>query len=165
MKRIIIFLLLSAICVGMVGCSEAADTMKRNVNFYYLSDPVTYEGENGLTAPESREVTGSAGDQLQVWLDIYFEGPKSKGFQSPFPENVKTLKVSQDRRILKVLLSSEFLVLKDLELTIACTCIARTLFELTGYNTVEISAPKPFHDGRTSIIVNKDSFVFMDAIL
>ena len=139
MKRIVSFLLILSLAAGLFGCAADRSAPERPVNFYYCRTQLTYNDATGVIAPEQRESKDHPEDYAGL-LGVYLKGPLDPAFENPFPRNLSVLDLSCSNGIVSVTLSDALGELAGLELTIACACLARTCLELTGCDTIRISA-------------------------
>ena len=154
MKRFVSALLLIALLFSLSACGKQEEVAE----FYYPRSEFIPASEYGVIAPETRTITGSRG--LNYNLRLYLDGPASDQYITPFPEGVYLLstKVAKDQLI--VFLSPEFAQLEDMDLTLACACLAQTCFKLTGASQVTIKSENS--EKRISITLAKDSFTLLD---
>lgn len=141
MKRVLALLLVAMI---LAGCSVSGTRMKEPVTFYYLR---THTGSNtyddffseGIIGSETREASDHRGN-LSYLLTVYFRGPLNPELTSPFPMGCRILEIKQEDRDLTILLSPILAESSDLDITIACACLAKTCMELTNADTVQIES-------------------------
>ena len=93
----------------------------------------------GIIGSETREAAGHRED-LNYLLSIYFRGPLNSEFSSPFPMGCRILETAQEDGNMTILLNPILAETTDLEVTIACACLAKTCMELTGADTVQIES-------------------------
>ena len=140
MRRFVCIIL--TLLMLLSGCSTALNNIKEPVEFYYLRDcnkPDDYKVyfSEGPFASEIREASGHRND-LYYLLSIYLRGPLDSGLISPFPAGCKVVKAHQDGRKLAVSLNTAFAELEDMDLTVACVCLAKTCMELANVDSVHI---------------------------
>lgn len=162
MKRAICLMLSVLLLGGLFGChyGKSGDILEP-VEFFYPrhSDSFVYGAEDGFIAAEIREASGHTGD-LNYLLSIYLRGPLDSGLRSPFPAGCKLEDVRTGGNTLCIVLSSEFLTLENLELTLACASLAKTGLSLTGLERVRIDAEA---DGKTlSMTLDSDALLLAD---
>lgn len=141
MKRVVSLLLLALI---LTGCAFSGIRMKEPVTFYYLraqSDPNIYDDfyAEGIIGSEEREASGHRAN-LNYLLSIYFSGPLDSNLTSPFPMGCRIMETTQDDGKMTILLNPILAGKSDLDITIACACLAKTCMELTGAETVQIES-------------------------
>lgn len=161
MNRIVSILLIITLLCCIVGCSSSDEEILQPVNFYYCNDPITFHGTYDVITPEVRESINY--DDIVKLIDLYLDGPISDGYSSPFPPSVTVSKLTQNNKILNITLSSEFSNLTGIELTLACTCLSTTLFELTDAKSIVISANDALLDDAESVVLIRDTLVFSDS--
>lgn len=141
MKRIIALLLMALI---LTGCAFSGTKMKEPVSFYYLrshSNDNSYDAffSEGIIGSEEREASGHL-DNLNYLLTIYFRGPLDPELTSPFPLGCRVLETQQENGCLTLLLNPILAENSDLDITIACACLAKTCMDLTDADTVQIES-------------------------
>jgi len=160
MNRIVCILLI-ILFICMCGCTRHDVEMIQPVNFYYCNDPITFNGINDVIAPEVRESANY--DDIIRLINLYLDGPITDGYSSPFPPSVTVRSLKENNKTLNITLSSEFANLTGIELTLACTCLSATLFELTDAKSIAISADGVLLDESETVIVIRDTMVFSDS--
>lgn len=163
MKQLICLLL--AVCLLLLpGCRpRSEDGYKRPAYFYYPRNEILLEGENGVIDYELREAAQIA--TRKDLLDIYFEGPQSSSFYSPFPEGSSVVDCSFFGNTFYVTLSRHFDELVGMSFTIATTCIAMTLLTSTNYNTVEFDVLGEDNSIVRSITIKRDQIMLTDTYI
>ena len=161
MKYWISLLLIISILLSLCGCTQDMRPAKSPVNFYYLAKEVSYDGESEILLPEEREGAGYEAD-MEGLLNQYLKGPASDALRSPFPTHVRVTRYATTANTIILEMSSEFAQLLGIDLTVACACIARTLFDLTQMERVMISATDAQLDGQASITFDRNDIYFVD---
>lgn len=151
MKRFVSFLLILTLLLS--GCSIIQEQFKDPVTYYYLrahSDPDTRDVffSDGVIGSELREGSGHRND-LNYLLSIYLQGPLDERLHSPFPAGCRIVNIKKDDSLLTVVLSPNITELSDMDLTVACACLAKTCMTLTDANTVQIESSSA--DGTLSV--------------
>ncbi len=157
MKRLLYSLLgvILAICIS--ACSSGSQHMRSPVNFYYKTDSVQYDSQQGVITAEVRDAKSHAND-YQYLLEQYLNGPRIAGRISPFPAGTTLKEFSLNDASAQVILSPHLTMLSDSELIIACVCLARTLFDLTGVQSVQIGAQNNLLKGEQYVTITTDNF-------
>lgn len=138
MKRTVCVIILLALL--LCSCGRSSDA----VDFYYLrtcnhqDDYHAYFSEGAIIA-EERDVSGHRND-LNYLLTMYLRGPMDPQLKSPFPAGCSLIDVYMEGRELTVYLSSGASLLDDLDLNIACACLAKTCMQIAGTDTVHIQS-------------------------
>jgi len=157
MRHVFILLLTIAILLSLCACTAQEESL----SFFYLRSEFLSGTAEGVIAAEPREVTGERG--LNYTLRLYLEGPVSEQYLSPYPTGLRLLGTKQEQNVLQVYLSEEFSILKDIDLAIACACLANTCFDLTDTQQIQIITRSP--KGDQMITVDEESFQFADDIV
>lgn len=160
MKRLIC-LLLVVICIGTLCSCAKKETIRQPVTFYYCAETIDYNSTTGVIVPETREGYGYESN-LTSLINLYLQGPIHQGFFSPFLKGTSVLNISSDAEVSTIMLSKNFSELSGYQLTLACTCIAKTLMELTGCRIVRIGAQDAVLDGNAYIQMTEDSILLID---
>ena len=161
MKRWTILLLILVFLVTAAGCAQKAPDTATPVTFYYPADKTVYDGLTSMLHPEIREGAGYE-DDIAGLMNLYLKGPRLEELRSPFPRQITVHKYSSTSNTATLELSSEFAQLSGIDLTVACACIANTLFDLTQVDRVQIFANDAQLDGQTSITLERDDFLYAD---
>lgn len=154
MRRFLLLLLVVCMFASLCACGTKEDTS----DFYYLRSEFLPGESDGVIAAESRTVSGERG--FNYSLRLYLEGPVSDQFISPFPKGLRLLSTRQDGEVMQIYLSSEFAELKDVDLTLAWACLAKTCLALTDAAQIQIISSTP--DGNITYDVDMDQFALLD---
>lgn len=156
MKQLSILLLALSCLLCLSACSETEEP----VVFYYPKTAVAYHSDTGVLSPETRE-TLSRDDSLGYLLSFYLEGPTDPNLRLPVPEGTQVLRlIPYDGGVLLVM-SREFSQLEGIDLTIACSGISKTCFDLTDLQEITFSAGTQKNVLR---IVHRDSIILTDTV-
>ena len=159
MKRLFCLILISALLFLLPACDEI--NADRNVEFYYQRAAYVYGSEDGVIAPETREISERT-NTLTYVLSLYLRGPLDPTLSAPFPTSTKLLSVTRDGSTLCVTLDSTFATLKNRDLTIACSCIAKTCFSLADVTQVQIRSIAPDSANSVNMLLTNDSMLLVD---
>ena len=159
MKRTILLSLILCISFTAIGCGKQEE-IKSPVDFYYCTDPVSYNSTTGVISAEIRDKSEYI--DLQSLLNLYVEGPLTSGFRSPFPSDVQVLNVGFQASTAIVCMNDAFAALSGHNLTLACVCISKTVMNLTDCSTVQIQASSLPLDNNAYIEMNERDFLFLD---
>lgn len=158
-KRILI-IFLSLLLLFMFGCAGKNDDIEQPVNFYYHNSLLSEENFDRIIVSEIREGAGFTKEEL---VGLYLRGPQSEELENPFPEGLRLVSVSIKGKRVKITVSRLLGKLDGIQLTLACSCLSATLFDLYGCQTVEIVSEGQTIDGKPSIIINKDDLALTDS--
>ena len=165
MKRWIAILLLVLALAGLLGCVQDKEFVYP-VSYHYLRAPLA-NGEiqhgtaDSLIAAELREGNGYQ-NNLALLLDLYLHGPLDQDHRTPFPVGTALRELSVKDSVATVVLSRQFASLTGIDLSLACGCLTLTVMDLTGAETVVISAEDTLLDGAESISMNRESMILID---
>lgn len=158
MKRLFI-LLLSAMML-LTGCTSNKN-ISRTVQFYYIHNEVEFGSKSGVISSNSVQIKYRSEDNLQI-LNQYFNGPTNYECISPFPAGITLIDFETTQDTARLTLSPHMSMLSGIDLTVACACLTRTVIELTGVHTVQLSIQGNLIDGQESISFNMSSFAYWD---
>ena len=162
MKRITALLLCITIVLCICGCKKEKQQLISPVSFYYRSAEMIYDGTSAIIGAEQRESAGFNGN-MQLLLNAYFNGPVSPELTSPFPRSLKVISYSAYGATATVQVSSVISQIKGIDVSIACACIASTVFELNDkIERVQIRSGGPYLDGSNSITITRSHFLLSD---
>lgn len=161
MKHRISLILIISILLCLCSCAKDTRPAKSPVNFYYLGKEISYDGESEILLSEEREGAGYEAD-VEGLLTQYLKGPISESLRSPFPANVSVSRYATTANFVILELSDEFAQLTGIDLTVACACLSRTLFDLTQLDQILISATGTQLDGQASISFDLNDIYFVD---
>ena len=163
MKKIIPVTLLMLMIAGLWGCGLLGGSGEDSVTFYYQRPAAefSYGQEDGVIAAEKREISGRR-DNLQYLLTLYLRGPQDPALVSPFPSGTALAELQTEDSTLVITLNSTFAQLKDIDLTIACTCLAKTCFEISDTQQVRIEAGQD--DSAVSVTIGRDNYLLTDRV-
>lgn len=162
MKRLYSFVLVGLILTALLGC----DVRKSEdaVLFYYRKTNIsTSGGDTGVIAPEARDVSVSR-DDLEHLLTLYFLGPLEAGLQSPFVDGTTVADIERLPDMLVITLDSTSQQTQGLEWTVACTCLAKTCFELADVASVQVKIPSDNDSPGISTEICRENIILSDGI-
>lgn len=165
MKRYSISILIVLLLFSFCGCKQKGTDFVEPVTFYYCNDIVSNEISSNdfynVFVGETHEGAGYI-NNLQALLALYLQGPADEALITPFPDDLQILSIHEENLHIALIVSNDFASLTGLDLTIACTCLSMTVMELTGCNSVLISAESTLLDENDSITMTRDILVFSD---
>lgn len=163
MKRIIGLYLIVTLIFTLCSCESGQKPVQVPATFYYRMTNIEYGTRSGVITSEIREIKGHIED-YQYILEQYLNGPKISGCISPFPAGTTLETFSLDDEKVDIMLSPHLAILTGSDLMVACACLSQTVIELTGVESVRISAENNLLNGRESITLTADSFAYWDEI-
>lgn len=159
MKKYIAVLLSLLLLLG--GCSAPAPIQEETLRFYYCTADVSYDSNAVSIQSEMREI--STLDTTESIIRTYLAGPVSEELSPPFPAGVKLIAITEEESIVFVTLSEEFAKLSNLDLTMACSCLALTILDMTDADYVSIAAEDSLLNGQQTIIFDRNTVLLQDA--
>ena len=159
MKKHIAFLL--SLLLLLSGCSAPVPVQEDALRFYYCTAETDFDNDAVTIQSEMREAGVS--DTTESIIRIYLKGPMGDGLTSPFPAGVQLIALIEEEHTVFVTLSKEFAKLSNLELTMACSCLALTVLDLTDMNYVSIAAENSLLNGQQAIIFDRNTVLLQDA--
>ena len=161
MKRWISLLLISAFLLTVFGCAQQTTPPEMPVTFYYPAADTVYDGKSTVLHSEIRD-GAEYESNIAGLLNLYLKGPVSESLRSPFTQRVTVTRYAVTSNMINLELSSEFAQLSGVNLTLACACIANTLFDLTELERIQIFATDSQLDGQTSITLDRNDILYTD---
>ncbi len=161
MKKILSLLFSILLTFSFSACKKNQVQPKEPINFYYRTQQLQYGSSQDVISAEVRDQFGHSEDYVYL-INEYLLGPKTENCISPFPAGIYLVQLELVKNKAIVVLSAHIALLTGAELTIACTCLARTVQEMTGMKSVQISTERDLLDGESTIIIYEDDFVLED---
>ena len=161
MKRIAYVLAVCLLLFSFAGCKQNNSDIQKPAEFYYCRIEAEFHHENGVISSEIRDISGLS-DDLTELMNYYLKGPQSDSLASPFlnGSSIENATVANGKATIN--LGRQFSLLKDYDLSLACICIAKTIFSVTDAETVILKANSAFHDGSLYKAFSKTSFMDSD---
>lgn len=161
MKRWIAIVLLLAFCAGFCGCTQKTVKINTPVNFYYRRAEIVYGSADGVIGILVSEGAGYENNLLGL-LNSYLRNTGDPDFAATFPTGSQLIRVTVLDNIAEVQLNNLFARASGIELTVACASLSLTVMDLTGTDTVVISAVNATLDGAESVTMTADSLLLLD---
>lgn len=152
MKRfawILVLLLLLSACAQEVPEEEVAV-------FYYPLRTLEFGWDKTIFAEVTMAIDTVTTEQL---LRQYIGRWSDEDYRNPFPAGTTLESVVLDGHSATVTLSESFAQLNGLELSIACTALAKTMHSLEGVTSVTIIAQGKMLDGKSAIIIDLNALL------
>lgn len=163
MRRIAVLLLCIVLLVSLAACKMKEANIQEPTNFYYCRKEISYHSIDGVILGEIREAANFHGDSETMLLS-YLLGPYSNDYISLIPTDTKLISFQTSGEDAYLILSEEFAQLSGIKLITACSCIAMTLYEYTGVETLHISVESGQLDGKDALVINALDVVLMDTL-
>ena len=158
-----ICILLICVMLTLSGCNtlNTQGASSGSVKFYYLQNEIVYNSADSVVSYETRQSGRLKPEEL---IGQYLQGPEKKNLASPYPEELKLVSVTQEDNTVKIVLSNEFTTLSNLELTLACSCLTKTMQGILPAESYEISSTGGKLNGKSSILITSNTFVWEDTL-
>ena len=131
MKKLLCLLIALALLTGCSPQEPGRNEVK--ADFYYESEEDNYFSPLGILGCEQRTLQQSQ-NSLEGLLELYLRGPVSP--ELTFPENLRFVRAEYAQQAITLVFEDSLAELTDLRLQLVCACIARTVSEFGGYETV-----------------------------
>lgn len=164
MKRNVYFILAVLLMLSFPGCSGKDNTIERPADFYYCTSSISFDTALGVIASETREIAILEQD-LTALINHYLCGPKASNLTSPFPSGSAVLWINQSDSEITLVMNQQFTQLTGLNLSLACSCLSKTIFSFSDVESITIRAHNTNLDGMKSITMNRDSILIQDRII
>lgn len=134
MRRFILLML--TVSALFAGCSTQATRTNAYVDFYYLQSDFDSKEDAGVFWKQQRNA--AAFSDMEDLLASYLQGPGDADVKSPFPEDTALISYKCKNDVAYLTLSNSFNKLSGYDLTLACSCIAKTVFGAEDVLAVQI---------------------------
>ena len=161
MKKLFAMILSVFLLMGICGCQKETP-QPEGIAFYYCVSELSFGIHDSAIEAEYRQ--GIRKDNWAGVLNVYLKGPESGDLRSPFPAGLKTVSTAMEQSTAYITVTEELGSLSGLELTLACASLAMTCLELTGAETVVISADGALLDGQKSITLDANTLLLLDTV-
>ena len=127
------------LCICMILCGCTQPQFRSPGTFYYQRTEPTYTDDNGVIAPEQRELGSVEGD-LEAIVALYCAGPLADGLENPLPPGTALLGYTIYDHVLTLRFNKNLAELTGVDLTVAAGCLARTFLPMTGSEVLILTA-------------------------
>ena len=159
MKKILSLLLCCAMLLPLAGCAPHSDTVSGK--FYYRREVTEFGTADGIITFEDRQIPDPMTD-TDALLSAYFAGPEDDRLILPFPRASAVLDWELDGQTIILTMNESFGDLTDVELTIACTCICKTLIGLLPVTHVQIQLQDGLLGGKKQLLFSESDVSLYD---
>jgi len=135
MKQIISIMLLAVLLFSLAACTQ--EPQGNTILLYYPRSNITYGDSDSVLYPERRNAALYNGS-FENFLSAYMKGPVSAELYNPFPEDLALVIYAITNGELTLTFNDALTTLSDLELILACSCLAKTVLPLTDATKVHI---------------------------
>lgn len=151
-----LFAIIMLMTILLYGC-RANNKDPNSYIFYFPKEEIEFTAEDGVVSAETRKLPNLGGDYKAI-LNEYLLGPATAGLKNPFPVASAVLDVSIEGKRAYITLNNRFSILKDYSFSLACACIAKTVFSMMDVDDVVIQAQGNFANGSISVAYSRSSF-------
>ena len=162
MKRSICLILSVILILSLAACASVSIEVPGT--FYYRRTESSFQGSDGIIAPEERELMGSDGDLAAV-LNLYCAGPVTSGLENPLPSGTRLRSYTLKDGVLTLDFDESLAALTGIDLTVAAGCLARTFLPMTGANTLTVSASGALLNEQTALHMTMEDLQIRDSSL
>jgi len=161
MRKILCFCL--ALVLVFSGCMYQPEVSEGDgVRFYYRDKrEEAYFSETGIMASEMRSIRWEQ-QSIKGLMEVYLQGPVSSELISPFPKDLQLLDTQILPGEITLTFDDSLSSLSPAGLRVAAGCIARTLWEYGGYETVILKAQTQLLDEKDRLVLYPEEFVLRD---
>lgn len=165
MKRFALIILFPTLIISLFGCGKSAEPeLILPIALYYHNDLDDKDNFNEVFVSEIREGADWQNDHMLL-LNNYFLGPESDNLINPFPTDLTVVSLSNNGNTTNIVLSDQITKLTGMDLTMACSCLSLTLFELTQCDFVEIAAEDNLIADQEVIVIGRESLLMSDEVI
>jgi len=164
MKRISLIILIICMLFSLCACRTNQSHTDTYANYYYRALELQYGTSEPVIVCERRSIIQFNNDFALI-LENYINGPKMSNHTTPFPAGTYLEQVTLGNDRAYVILSSHLSLLTGSDLTIACACLTKTVTELAGVHSVEISAKDGTLNGAPSMVLTEKDFSYFENYL
>ena len=161
MRKLFCMVLILCCLFGIVGCASDPTVPENSAVVYYQREKATYGADDSVIGATYLDTEGRGKDYVFL-LNKYFHTIPGEGFTSVFPKGVSLKSFKLEGLTATVILSDKIADLTGMELTIALTCLTKTVMSVTGCHEVIISAYSKQLDGQKFITLNRDRYLLVD---
>ena len=161
MRKILCFLLVICCFAGILGCTSDHDKPENSVSVFFKREKTVYGTADGVIGETYLDAAGRETDYAYL-LNVYLQMTPGEGLSPTYPKGVAMMNFKLQGLTAKVVLSDPIAELTGMELTIALTCLTKTVMSITGCQEVIISATTKQLDGQNFVTLNKDSYLLLD---
>lgn len=158
MKKTILLWALLLILMLCLGCSKHYK-YKAPVSLYYPNAEITFGHDSGVISAETRESKDLSTEEI---IRLYLAGPLDPIHNSPFPKDTALITMQTENESVTITLSDAYASLSGYSLTIANSCLAKTVMELTNLDRVIICCETKSIGGEARIELTMDDIIWVD---
>lgn len=156
MKRIIAGILLAVILLNLTGCVFTSEDTGDTITLYYIRSEYQYHNVDNVIVGEERTLASKT--EIAHLLDLYLAGPVDDGLVSPIPKDTELLGIQEYSGLLEITFSDTESVLSDVQFSLACVCLGKTMMEDPDIIQVTVFS------GERSMTVDRTNYLLTDEV-
>ena len=161
MKKRIFCIFAILLVLSFPACANQSSYIEKPADFYYCTSSISFESEQGVIASEIRESALYQHD-LTALINYYMRGPSSTNLTSPFPTGSAVLWINQNNDGIILVMNQQFSQLTGINLSLACSCLSKTVFSVLDTESITIRCRESTLDGNETITMTRDSILIQD---
>lgn len=161
MKKILVAFTIISILLTAVGCGTNNDKGSDEILFYYCRQEIGFHTSDSVITAETRSAR-EIGTDADGIIREFLSGPKTAGLSMPFPNNVTLIQTNTTADTLHITLSKECADMTELDLTLSCACLAKTLFPCINADKIAITAENGFTNSDKELVFTRESVLTED---
>ena len=135
-------ILLLALALLFVGCSSSINDSNSEY-FYYYQASALYDNTEKIIYAQPIS-TGIKEMSLKEITSKYLQGPTLENVDPPFTKDTVIVEITEEADNLTIVLSNDCSAMQQLELSLAGSCLAKTLFQFTQAQSITIQSEDGF---------------------
>lgn len=162
MKKDRLTILMIIVAIFLCACSRMPGKNENAIHFYYYQP-----SQNSAKAVMGTELytPKDADFGLQSIIKAYLKGPQNTDLQLLFPKETTIVELIKEDNLLTVTLSKHCANMSRIDLTVSCSCLARTLLPITSATQICIQADGGFSNVEDPLIFTEDTILTEDPIV
>lgn len=161
MKVVIAIILIVMLLLILLPQPTDLDEIVVPISYYYRTAKNEYGIQSDVITAEIRDAN-KHDDDYQYLIEQYLMGPQTSDCVSPFPAGTTLQDLDVSVSAVQIVLSPHMTTIVGSELMVACTCLAKTVFELTGRSEIQISVENRLINNQESITLTTGSFAYLN---
>lgn len=161
MKKMMAALLIGSLLLAAGGCAMANRSKADKMAFYYCAETIAFHTPNSVIAAEmhSAEEIGTNMDSI---INAYLRGPTTSGLVLLFPNDISLVCAQIVDDTLQITLGKECADMTEMDLTLGCSALAKTLFPYTDAAKISFDAEDGFTHLEDALIITRENVLTDD---
>ncbi len=159
-KRLTLLLIPVLLLCGCAGPQSNTES----VYFYYYNVSALYDNTEDViyAQPIYADMNAMA---LKDIVSKYLQGTASENMDIPFAAGTTVIEIKEATDALTVILSGECSGVQQLELTLAGSCLARTLFQFTQVQSITVQSEDGFSYAENDLTFTRSNILTADDLI